>query len=253
MPRTKVNGHDHFWEEFGSASSSDVMVMLHGAAGSGRAFYPVAEQLARDGWRVIVPDMRAMGRSEHVAEIPPSAWVDDLAALLDYLKVQKAVIEGTSLGMRVALKFGILHPDRVRALVLESSIVANEAGGNAALNQNFSALSDEMKARHKANHGDDWETVVKNYFSIRNKPELQEFYNLREAAKTVQLPTLLLRGDKDEPVHPLAHTVELRQSMQTSRMAVVPNNGTGVIGTHPDEFRRLLKQFMATMATQAAS
>jgi 3-oxoadipate enol-lactonase len=71
--------------------------------------------------RAVRFDPRGVGRSE----TPAAAYsnVADLEALLDFLRIEKAVLVGLSSGGGIALDFAITHPDRVRALVLSAPLV----------------------------------------------------------------------------------------------------------------------------------
>ncbi len=252
MPTATINGLTHYYEDQGSGTP---LVMLHGAAGSGHYFAEVAGAIAADGLRVIVPDMRSMGRSEHVAQIPPSAWVDDVVGLLDHLGIDKAIIHGVSLGARVALRFGIDHADRTIGCVIDAAIIANDPAGNSQLNAGFSpdTMPEERKATAKLQHGEDWQAVMTNYFNIRNEPDLQAFYNLRESAKTCSVPVLIVRGDNvPDPVHPLDHAIELHKSIPNSKLAIYPNGGSSVTTANPEIFRGLLKEFVDELTGVAA-
>lgn len=252
MPEATINGHKHYWEDQGTGTP---LVMLHGAAGSGLGFASVAAALAGEGLRVIVPDMRAMGRSEHVPAIPPSAWVEDVLGLLDHLRIDKAVVHGISLGSRVALRFAIDHPDRTLGCILDAAIIANDPAGNAALNTNLdpSALPEERKQAAMRQHGEDWEQVMTNYFQIRNEPDLQEYYNLRAAAPTCEAPVLIIRGDNvPDAVHPLDHSIELHKVLPNSQLAVYPNGQSNLTNASADVFVRLTKQFVSNLAGVAA-
>jgi pimeloyl-ACP methyl ester carboxylesterase len=202
--------------------------MVHGAAASSRSFAEQIPHLAKH-FRVLAVDLRGMGRSARVESLEPSAWVDDLGALLDHLGIEAAHVFGSSLGARVALRFAINNPRRVLSLVLDNPIVLNEGAGNAALNARMgdtASLSQEAKDRYRSLHGDDWEAVVQTYFRIRNEPGLQEYLNLRELAKGLETPTLLCRGDnRQDTVHPFMHAIELFNVMPNSRLWIKPAGG----------------------------
>ena len=75
--------------------------------------------------RVIAPDLRGFGRSAapHPLEVTPGPLTmeqhaDDLAALLDHLAVERAVVAGLSMGGYIAFAFWRRHRERVQALVL---------------------------------------------------------------------------------------------------------------------------------------
>ena len=79
MPDATINGFKHHWEEGGNGD--DVLGMLHGAASSSQQLVAHLPELART-MRVVMPDLRGLGRSERVDSITPGAWAEDLGALL---------------------------------------------------------------------------------------------------------------------------------------------------------------------------
>lgn len=245
MPEALINGHKHYWEDRGAG---DPILMFHGAAGSGLSLAGLGTELAKTH-RTLAVDMRSMGRSAHVAEIPPSAWVDDAVALLAHLGIARAHIFGVSLGARVALRLVADHPQLVRSLILEQPIIAMEGDTNQALNNNigsFDNFSEAEQKQRQAIHGDDWRTVMANYFAIRNRPELQAHYSLREQSKAVAVPTLILRGDEREPVHPLAHCFELHQNIAGSWLWIRPNSKSNLSRTVPDEAFEKIRALLAS-------
>ena len=251
MPSTEINGSLHSWED---AGSGDVLVLVHGAASAGSALSSYSADLSRD-FRVIVPDLRGMGRSAHVESIPASAWTDDLLALLDHLSIDRAHLYGVSLGARVVLRVAIDHPERVRSLILDAPIVANDPAGNAQLNRSYNPqnLPDERKAAARQLHGDDWAAVMQNYFNIRNQPEVQEHLNLRDRCGEVTVPTLIMRGDLPEPVHPIAHATELHERMPDTRLAILPNTGTVVYNNASEAMRSMVREFLADVTVATTS
>ncbi len=250
MPDATINGFKHHYEDVGSG---EPLVMIHGASSSSHTLAHNFDDLSKD-FRVIAPDLRGLGGSAHVTEALPLDWVSDLVGLLDYLKIDKAHVYGVSLGARVALRFGIDHPDRTRSLILDAAVVLMEGGGDAALNANFdvSKMPQERKDNYRVIHGEDWEQVVINYFNFRNNPEFQEQLDLRKFLADVKLPTLVVRGDTPEPVHPLAHSMEIRETLPNARLAIVPNKVSGLNNSAPSEMRRFIREFVATLEAAAA-
>src|SRR5690349_490468 len=95
------------------------LILIHGLASQSHIFDLVAPLLARNKFRVIAFDQRGHGQS-----IKPEAGFDfqtvseDLVALLDSLKIRRAILAGHSWGGNVALYFAATFPERVRGLVL---------------------------------------------------------------------------------------------------------------------------------------
>ena len=87
---------------------------------------------AAAGLDVIMIEPRGVGMSRHDdsgADLPPQAFtvdqvVDDVAAVLDDAHVDTAVIYGTSYGTYIAAGVGVCHPDRVRAMILDSPLLS---------------------------------------------------------------------------------------------------------------------------------
>jgi 3-oxoadipate enol-lactonase len=66
-------------------------------------------------YRVVRVDLRGFGRSEQ--EPVPYSDLEDLVALLDHLRIERAHIIGLSMGAVVVVDFAIAHPERVASLV----------------------------------------------------------------------------------------------------------------------------------------
>lgn len=71
-----------------------------------------------DRCRCIAPDRRGFGESPAGPPYTMDSHADDIAALLDRLSIESAVIGGLSMGGYVALAMWRRHPERVRGLML---------------------------------------------------------------------------------------------------------------------------------------
>src|SRR5580765_4888853 len=114
-----VNGVNMYYEVHGGG---EPVVLLHGA------FMTITNNW--DGWigelaktrKVIAIEMQGHGRTADVPrDITYENLADDVAALLDYLKIPRADIIGYSMGGGVAMQCAIRHPDKVRKVVVISS------------------------------------------------------------------------------------------------------------------------------------
>src|SRR2546421_1455183 len=74
------------------------------------------------GFRLVRYDRRGYGKSPEPTG--PFSDVEDLAALMDELSIQRAALVGCSTGGKVAIEFTLVHPDRVERLVLEGAVVS---------------------------------------------------------------------------------------------------------------------------------
>lgn len=108
------------------------IVLLHGGLADHRAtLYRFAALGA--SYRLIAPDVRGAGRSKFGGPLSWDLLADDIARLLDHLKLERCVIGGTSAGSAVSVRFALRHPERALALLALWPVYAGaDVGLNAA-------------------------------------------------------------------------------------------------------------------------
>lgn len=102
------------------------VVLLHGGLANHASVLRYALPLASHV-RLITPDLRGSGRSRFHGALSWALLADDLAALLDHLALDRAVIGGASFGAGVAIAFALRHPARVEALAILMPAFGGEA------------------------------------------------------------------------------------------------------------------------------
>lgn len=93
------------------------LVILHGLFGSSDNWRSIAKQLAEKA-QVITVDLRNHGRSPHSAEHNYALMADDLAELLEKLKLDKVDLIGHSMGGKAAMVFSQRYPQKLHKLVV---------------------------------------------------------------------------------------------------------------------------------------
>ena len=121
--------------EMGPASGPAVL-LFHGWPYSIDAFGEVAPLLATRGFRVIVPHLRGHGSTVfRSAEAPRNAQQAALAAdglaLMNALRIDRAIVAGFDWGARTADIMAVLWPERCKALVSVSGYLIGSQAGNA--------------------------------------------------------------------------------------------------------------------------
>lgn len=99
-----------------------VAILLHGFPYDIHACEAAAEILAEQGWRCVVPFLRGYGGTHFLSDGTPrsgqqAALGADLLALMDALRIPRAVLAGHDWGGRAACVVAALWPERVRGLV----------------------------------------------------------------------------------------------------------------------------------------
>jgi len=126
------------YAEAGPANGPAV-ILLHGWPYDIYAFVDVAPLLAQAGFRVIAPWLRGYGTTRFLsAETPRNgqqgALATDIIALMDALKIDKAVVAGFDWGARTADIVAAIWPERVKALVSVSGyLIGSQQAGKMPL------------------------------------------------------------------------------------------------------------------------
>lgn len=116
-----------------------VVLLLHGWPYDIHSFADVAPILAAKGYRVIIPYLRGFGTTRFISNTTfkngqPAALALDIIALMDALKIEKAVLAGFDWGARTADIIAALWPQRCKALVSVSGyLVGSQALGKVPL------------------------------------------------------------------------------------------------------------------------
>src|SRR5438552_2204828 len=109
---------------YAEAGKSDgpAVVLLHGWPYDIHSFVDVAPRLSQAGYRVIVPYLRGYGTTRFLSSTTPrngqqSVIAVDIIALMNALKIERAILAGFDWGARTADIIAALWPERCKALV----------------------------------------------------------------------------------------------------------------------------------------
>ncbi|HSS98310.1 MAG TPA: alpha/beta hydrolase [Terriglobales bacterium] len=120
-------------------ASGPVAILLHGWPYDIYSFVEVVPLLVSAGYRVIVPYLRGYGTTHFLSNETfrngqPAALAVDLIALMDAVKIDKAVLAGFDWGARTADIIAALWPERCKALVSVSGyLIGSQAAGKTPL------------------------------------------------------------------------------------------------------------------------
>lgn len=153
------------------------LLCLHGLTRNGKDFSDLAERYA-GAWRVIVPDMRGRGMSEHAKDsmtyvIP--TYLADVGMLLEQEKVDRFVSVGTSMGGLMTMLMAQFTPDKIAgALLNDVGPVIDPAGiehirGYLGHQRSFPtwmhaarAIQETQQVAHPTFELEDWLKMAKN-------------------------------------------------------------------------------------------
>ena len=144
MKTVSVNGIDIAYQESGSGPP---LLLLHGFSLDHTIWAPQVETLQRS-YRLLVPDLRGMGRTPHTeGQITIEMMADDMAAFLGALDINAAAVAGFSLGGYILLQMALRHPLKVRACgFISTRAAADSEEGKKVRLQHMQTVIDEGMA-----------------------------------------------------------------------------------------------------------
>ena len=225
-----------------------------------RIWNGIAERLAGD-YRIILYDKRGHGLSE--ATPGPYAMtmlVEDLAALLDHLSVDRAAIVGISVGGMIAQGLAALRPDLVAALVLMDT--AHRIGTEEGWNARIGSVTD--KGMNSVADG-----ILQGWFTDAYRTGMPDFAGYRamltrndvegyagvcaalrdadltESSRALKVRTLCMTGDGDLTTTPaiMRSTADL---IEGARFEVVADARHLPCIEQPDAVSNLIRGFLDT-------
>ena len=112
MGSFRHDGHRIEYEVHGEGERT--LILIHGLLMNRRMYDALAPEIASRGNRVVTVDLLGHGgsdRPDDLREYSMSQFADQVAALVEHLKLDRPVVGGTSLGANVGLDLGARHPE----------------------------------------------------------------------------------------------------------------------------------------------
>ena len=223
------DGITFYYEVYGAG---EPLLVVHGNGGS---IADLGAQIAhfRKYYQVIAMDSRDQGRSgDSPDKLTYDKMTDDLAALLDHLKVGPVNVLGWSDGGIEALLLGIRHPAKVKKI---AAMAANLRPSEDALHPDIVAVIKSMVAATPAD-------------TPRGRRELKVTGMMLEephidvkALEAIAAPTLVLAADHD--IIRDEHTVEIYHHIPNGQLAIFPNATHMVPFDDPALFNATVERF----------
>jgi pimeloyl-ACP methyl ester carboxylesterase len=204
-----VNGINLYYETHGKGRP---LILLHGGLGSGEMFGPVLPLLA-ERHQVIAVDLQGHGRTADIDRpLDIRLMADDIAALIDHLRLAALDVVGYSLGGGVAFQTAARHPAKVRRLVMVSANIRTDAiypEMRAQQGQVNAAAVEFMKDtpmyqlyQRVAPRPEDFPLLLSKIGEAMSKD-----FDFTEEVRGLQMPTLVVAADAD--MAPPTHYVEV--------------------------------------------
>lgn len=239
--KANINGININYHEYGDDNGLPV-VFIHGFPFNSKMWTPQISAIPSK-YRAVTYDVRGHGESDFGdGQYLIEFFVDDLIGLLDYLKIERVVLTGLSMGGYIALRTIEKHPERICGLVLsntKSSPDNNDAKVKRARQIKI------VKNSSITRFADDFLSAIFAESSFTRIPSVVEMIKdiiiktsplgvastlIALAARTdttgllgqIKVPTLILVGEEDILTTP-TDAEELHKRIPNSKLEVLPN------------------------------
>jgi pimeloyl-ACP methyl ester carboxylesterase len=217
-----VNGIKMYYEINGQGKP---LVLIHGGGSTiGTTFGNIIPLLAKHH-QVIAVELQAHGHTND-RDAPESFEqdADDVAGLVNYLKIAKADFFGFSNGGNTTMQIGIRHPEMVNKLIIASAFYKREGMFKGFFemmeNANLETMPGYLKKAFLEINNDT--AMLQNMFE-KDKARMLQFKDWRaEDLSLIKAPSLIIAGDQD--VATVEHTAEMAHKIPNSRLLIVPGN-----------------------------
>lgn len=262
MPHVSVNGVDLHYREAGEGFP---VLLIHGFTGNSRNWALTVPALSAS-FRTISPDLRGHGISSKPTrpeDYTLEVLAADVLALIRHLGISQCYLAGHSMGGMVAQHLVLSQPQLFRALVLVDT-AANPLPG---------MMTPERQRLIDIARQGDMEAVFEEQLRLNllppeivSRPEILQIRReqfrlvapeayiylsqamaerrpLLEELAGIQIPTLIICGEKDEPF--VSPSQAMHQRIAGSELAVIAGSGHTPQIERPKEFNDILVRFLA--------
>jgi len=269
MPHlTTDDGVKLYYEDAGSGVP---IVFVHEFAGDARSWEGQIRHFSRY-YRCIAYNARGFPPSdipESVESYSQDRARDDIRAVLDALKIDKAHIVGLSMGGFAALHFGFTYPQRALSIVVagcgygaspdkraqfmeetEAAAAGFEKLGMAKAGEAYALGPTRVQFQNKdprgwrefadqlADHSAKGSALTMRGVQKR-RPSL---FDLADKMKTITAPALIMTGDEDWPC--LEPALLMKRTIPTAALVVMPNAGHTINLEEPAAFNQHIADFL---------
>jgi 3-oxoadipate enol-lactonase len=252
--RLEIGKFSLYYERTGEGPA---LVFLHGLGGNHLSWWNQVPYFMR-WYQCVTLDQRSFGSSPDPDGLFNRAHASDLGALLDHLKIERAVLVGQSMGGWTVVGYALEHPERVAAMVM-----CDTPGGIYTPEMKFERRGAPLPVDATSPIGS-LPTYAADYF--RRRPELaflydelrilgarppadagQRLFNTRYELAAVKsrlkMPVLCMVGEDDTLIRPEV-VKALAAALPDGRLRTVPDCGHSIYFEQPAVFNQAVRDFL---------
>ena len=225
-----VNGLKMYYEIYGQGKP---LVLIHGGGSTIQTTFGRIIPLLAKHRQIVGVELQAHGHTnDRNTDLTFQQDADDVAKLLENLKISKADILGFSNGGQTTIEIAIRHPEIVNKIILASAFYKRSAVvpqfwdgfDNVRLNDMPQVLRD---GQLKANGNDTMALLNSFNKDVQRMKTFKDWTD--EQMKSIKTPALIITGSKD--VGSPEHAVEMYRIIPNCELTIFPCGHGTYLGT----------------------
>jgi 3-oxoadipate enol-lactonase len=262
MPFARINGIDLNYETHGSG---EPLLLIPGLGSDATTWVPFISPY--ENCQTIIVENRGSGRSAK----PPGPYstelmAEDAVALLEHIGIERAHVIGKSMGGMIAQWIAVRWPEKVRSLVLASTVMHHDSYGDEMLELGrILAQKGGLFATYRL-------AFLLSYsrdYCMKNRSRLEQMETLiaqmdssellrgyceqslacqqhdsRASVSKIKAPTLVIVGQDDIITTP-EFSRELASAISGSELSILPRGGHGFWREFPDDVNTVVRDFLS--------
>ena len=266
---TTDDGVRLYYEETGSGRP---VIFVHEFAGDLRSWEPQMRHFGKR-YRAVAYNARGFPPSdvpEQASSYSQARAADDILEVLETIGEDRAHVVGLSMGGFATLHFGLRHHRRALSLCIggcgygaeldkrdafraEADVIANalRTSDMQAFADRYAFGPTRVQFENKDPRGfAEFRQMLSEHSAVGSantqlgvQKERPSLYHLIEEMKDVAIPTLVITGDEDWPC--LLPGILMKQTISSAALVVIPNSGHAINIEEPDEYNRIVGDFLA--------
>lgn len=259
--------HDGIKFHYREAGEGIPFIFLHGLGADALQIYELIQPPT--GFRLISFDCRGHGETHPLGpeeKISVEQFSEDLRALLDDLKIKRAIIGGISMGAAISLHFALTYPERVLGLVLSRPAWLDESRADnmqvfatiAKFIRQYGAWEGAQRFQQTAAYQevlkispDNANSLISQFVHPRAEETVAKLERIpayaprhtREAWKHIRVPTLVLVNRQDA-IHPFEFGEVMAQTIPDATLAEITPKSVSK-DQHGADVQRAISNFFA--------
>ena len=230
-------------------NSQKTIVFLHGWGLSSKILKPFYHYFKND-FTVYFLDLPGFGDSPIKKPMILKDYADFVYDFIKDNNIKEPIIIGHSFGGAVAAKLAILHPEIMSKLILVGASAIRQPRQKMIFIKKTADLLKPLFPEKLRKFVLKLLKLDQTDYAQIESPELKETFknviaeDLKPYLSSIKLPTLVIWGEKDA-VTPISEGKIIAENIPNAKLAVIKNTGHFMFLEKPDEFVKIIKEFIS--------